>query len=104
MFKDGHLYGMFSFKKYGDGPLKCVDIATGEIKWEQEGFGAGNVIRVGDNILALTDYGKLVLVAGSPAGYKQLADSEGVAGKMLEHAGAGRWPHLCAKHERGRCL
>ena len=47
MFKDGHLYGMLSFKKYGDGPLKCVDIATGEIKWEQEGFGAGNVIRVG---------------------------------------------------------
>ena len=81
VLKDGHLYGMFSFKKYGDGPLKCVDIATGEIKWEQEGFGAGNVIRVGDNILALTDYGKLVLVAGSPAGYKQLADSEGVAGK-----------------------
>lgn len=81
VLKDGHLYGMFSFKKYGDGPLKCVDIATGEIKWEQEGFGAGNVIRVGENILALTDYGKLVLVAGSPSGYKQLAESKAVAGK-----------------------
>lgn len=81
VLKDGHLYGMFSFKKYGDGPLKCVDIATGEIKWEEEGFGAGNVIRVGGDILALTDYGKLVLVAGTPAGYRKLAESNGVAGK-----------------------
>ena len=81
VLKDGHLYGMFSFKKYGDGPLKCVELATGKIKWEKEGFGAGNVIRVGDNILALTDYGKLLLVAGTPLGYRQLAASPAVTGK-----------------------
>jgi len=81
VLKDGHLYGMFSFKKYGDGPLKCVELATGKIKWEKEGFGAGNVIRVGDNILALTDYGKLVLVAGTPLGYRQLATTPAVTGK-----------------------
>jgi len=28
---DGHLYGMFQFKEYGDGPLKCVELATGKI-------------------------------------------------------------------------
>ena len=72
---------MFSFKKYGDGPLKCVDITTGEIKWEQEGFGAGNVMRVGNNILALTDYGKLILVAGTPNEYRKLAETSAVTGK-----------------------
>ena len=48
VYKDGYLYGMFSFKKYGEGPLACVEIATGDIKWEKEGFGPGNVILVGD--------------------------------------------------------
>lgn len=81
VLKDGHLYGMFSFKKYGDGPLKCVEIATGKIKWEQEGFGAGNVVRVGGNILALTDFGSLVLVAGNPEKYQELSRSKAVSGK-----------------------
>ena len=26
VYHDGHLYGMFSFKKYGDGPLQCVEL------------------------------------------------------------------------------
>ena len=81
VLKDGHLYGMFSFKKYGDGPLKCVEIATGKIKWEQEGFGAGNVVRVGDNILALTDFGSLILVSGSPEKYQELSRSKAITGK-----------------------
>ena len=44
MVKDGYLYGMFSFKKYGVGPAECVDIRTGDVKWKQPGFGAGQVI------------------------------------------------------------
>ena len=34
---DGHLYGIYGFKKYGDAPLGCVDIRTGELKWEHDG-------------------------------------------------------------------
>ena len=81
VLKDGHLYGMFSFKKYGDGPLKCVELATGKIKWEKDGFGAGNVILVDGNVLALTDFGELVLVEGTAQGYKELARIKAVAGK-----------------------
>ena len=29
VLQDGHLYGMFQFKEYGSGPVKCVDIRTG---------------------------------------------------------------------------
>ncbi|HTL16769.1 MAG TPA: PQQ-binding-like beta-propeller repeat protein, partial [Patescibacteria group bacterium] len=46
--KDGYLYGMISFKKFSTGPLKCVDLKTGAVKWEQPGFGAGNVVLAGD--------------------------------------------------------
>ncbi|MGV3533706.1 MAG: alcohol dehydrogenase, partial [Chthoniobacteraceae bacterium] len=79
--KDGHMYGMFQFKEYGDGPVKCVDIATGDVKWEKAGFGPGNVILAGDKVLALSDKGELVLIAADPAGYKELARADVLDGK-----------------------
>jgi outer membrane protein assembly factor BamB len=79
--KDGYLYGMISFKKLANGPLKCVDIKTGELKWEQPGFGAGNVLLVGNDLVALADSGELVLVAADPNGYKELARTKAVKGK-----------------------
>jgi outer membrane protein assembly factor BamB len=79
--RDGYLYGMFSFKEYGSGPLACVDIRTGEKKWSQAGYGPGNVILTGDQLLALTDAGELVLVAAEPGAYKELARAKVINGK-----------------------
>ena len=79
--KDGYLYGIFCFKKFKTGPPKCVELATGKIKWEQPGFGQGNVILVGESLLVLTDYGDLVVVEAAPAAYKELARTKAVAGK-----------------------
>jgi outer membrane protein assembly factor BamB len=79
--KDGYLYGMISFKKFGQGPLKCVDLKTGQVKWAQPGFGAGQVLLVGNGLLALADDGQLVLVDPSPNAYKEVARFKAVAGK-----------------------
>lgn len=79
--KDGHLYGMFQFKEYGKGPVKCVDVATGNVKWEQRGFGPGQVILAGDQVVALSDAGELVLIATAPDGYKELARADVLDGK-----------------------
>lgn len=79
--KDGYLYGMFQFKEYAKGPMKCVNIATGEVKWEKEGFGPGQVILVGDQVVALSDAGELVAVAPEPTGYKELARAKILEGK-----------------------
>ncbi|HLH55519.1 MAG TPA: PQQ-binding-like beta-propeller repeat protein [Verrucomicrobiae bacterium] len=79
--KDGYLYGMISFKKFGNGPLKCIDLKTGQVKWEQPGFGAGNVVAVGNDLVALADDGELVLVEARPDGYKELARTKAVTGK-----------------------
>lgn len=79
--KDGHLYGMFSFKKYAVGPLKCVELATGRVVWEQPGFGAGNVTLVNGRLLALADSGQLVVVEANPAGYKEVCRTQAVGGK-----------------------
>ena len=79
--RDGFLYGMFSFKEYGEGPLMCVDIETGETKWSAPGFGPGNCIAVGDDIVALSDAGDVVLVEATPASYTERARARVLEGK-----------------------
>ncbi|MBL9167586.1 MAG: PQQ-binding-like beta-propeller repeat protein [Verrucomicrobiales bacterium] len=76
-----HLYGMFSFKEYGSGPMKCVEIETGKEVWAQAGFGPGNLILVDGALLALSDAGDLVLVKPDPSGYSELARTKAVEGK-----------------------
>ena len=81
VLKDGFLYGMFQFKEYGNGPVKCVDIRDGSVKWEQAGFGPGQVILAGDKVLALTDAGELVIFDAKPDAYRELARAKVLDGK-----------------------
>jgi outer membrane protein assembly factor BamB len=78
---DGHLYGMFSFKRYGRGPMQCVELATGEVKWSQADYGPGNLIMVGDKLLALSDSGELAVIKATPKAYNELARSKVLGGK-----------------------
>jgi len=78
---DGHLYGMISFKQFGKGPLKCLDLKTGTLKWQEPGFGSGNVILANGRLVALTDAGQVVLVNPTPTGYRELARFKAVTGK-----------------------
>lgn len=73
---DGHLYGMFQFKEYGTGPVKCVDIKTGDVKWEKPGFGPGHVIGVDRHVLALSDSGELVLIEATTSAYTEVARAD----------------------------
>ena len=81
VLKDGHLYGMFQFKLYGEGPVKCVDVKTGDVKWEKPGFGPGNVVLAGDKVLALSDAGELVIFEAKPDAYKEVARAKVLEGK-----------------------
>jgi len=81
VFLNGHLYGIFGFKDYGTGPMKCVELATGKVMWEQKGFGSGQVILVGNQVLALSDDGELVLVDAQPQAYTEVARAKVLAGK-----------------------
>jgi outer membrane protein assembly factor BamB len=79
--KDGYLYGMFQFKEYGSGPVKCVEIATGKVAWEQPGFGPGQVVLAGNHVLALADNGDLVAFDATPASYHEVARAKVLDGK-----------------------
>lgn len=79
--KDGYLYGMFQFKEFSTGALKCLELATGKEIWAQPNFGPGNVTLAGDKLVALTDAGQVVLISPSPAKYSELARFQAVTGK-----------------------
>lgn len=81
VYKDGYLYGMFSFKDFGKGPLDCVEVATGTVKWRQPGFGPGNVILAGGKLVALADNGEVVLIDPNPEAYKEIGRVQAVEGK-----------------------
>jgi outer membrane protein assembly factor BamB len=72
---------LFEFKKYGTAPLQCVELATGEIKWSERGFGPGNCILVGDKLVVLSDAGDVVLVDANPDGYNENGRINAVSGK-----------------------
>jgi outer membrane protein assembly factor BamB len=79
--KEGHLFGMFGFKKFGTAPMKCVELATGKVKWTQPGFGHGNVIMAGSVLVALSGAGELVLMEPSSEAYREIARAKILTGK-----------------------
>jgi outer membrane protein assembly factor BamB len=82
----GYLYGIFGQAKFGQAPLKCVEIATGQVLWSQGGFGPGGCTLVDGHILVLSDAGDLVLVKATPTAYKEVSRSHVLAGKCWNYA------------------
>jgi outer membrane protein assembly factor BamB len=81
IYHEGHLYGMFSFKKYGKGPLQCIELESGKVKWSKDGYGPGNLILSGKNLIALSDIGELAVVNATPTEYKELSRRKVIEGK-----------------------
>ena len=79
---DGYLYGCYGHGSYGTGPLKCIDIRTGKVMWEQAGFGHGQVIMAGNQLVATTDAGVLLLIEPTPKAYRELARADVIDGKV----------------------
>ena len=79
----GYLYGLFRF----DFPsqLKCVDLATGKVKWSGERFGEGGIVLVENQLLILSETGELVLVEASPQAYTELARVKALSGDCYNH-------------------
>ena len=62
--------GEFAYGFHGRqerGPvLRCISLKDGTVAWEAPSMGAGNLIRVKDNLIVLTEDGELILAEASP--------------------------------------
>jgi outer membrane protein assembly factor BamB len=70
--KDGYLYGIDGRQERG-GRLRCVELKTGQVKWEKERFGCASMILADGLIVALAEDGDLVLIDPTPEGYREKA-------------------------------
>ena len=101
---DGHLYGIFEFKKYGKAPLNCVELSTGKVKWSNRGFGPGNCILVGDKLVVLSDTGELVFVKAQPTEYEELSRQDVLEGKCWSTPAYADGKIFVRSTEEGACL
>ena len=60
----------------GTASLKCLDLNTWQVKWEESGMDYGTAVRVEGDLLVLTCGGELIRVAASADKYQEVARSK----------------------------
>lgn len=71
---EGHVYG------FNNDHLRCVELATGKLKWDQRGLGRGSVLIADRHLIALGQQGDLAIAAASPSGYEEKGRFKAVQG------------------------
>lgn len=71
----GFLYGIDGRQEGGRAELRCVEWATGKVRWSEKAFGCAGLINADGLILACRENGNVVLIDPSPDGYKELAQA-----------------------------
>ena len=71
---EGLLFGFHGRQEYGPS-LRCIDAATGAVKWSVDRFGAGSILRVSDRLLVLHEDGRLFLAPASASGFEPIAQA-----------------------------
>jgi outer membrane protein assembly factor BamB len=104
--KDGFLYGTHGREDVGVAELRCVEAATGKVRWSQAGYGVAHLILVGDKLLIQTAEGRIALAAADPAKYRELAAAQVTdqptralpalaAGRLYVRSGRGGGEVIC---------
>jgi outer membrane protein assembly factor BamB len=64
---EGNLYG------FSDDRFRCVDFATGKVKWEKAGLGRGSLVVADGRLIVLGGNGQLVLAQATPDSYSEVS-------------------------------
>ena len=83
--RDGFLYG-FDGRQEQTPRLRCVEAATGKVRWTQEDFGAGTLMVAGDQLLILTEKGELVVAPATPEHFRPTARARILKSECRAHA------------------
>ena len=77
VYHDGFLFGLHGRTDPGlETPtLRCVDVKTGTVRWKKD-FMAATIIKVGDDLLILSERGELIRAPASPDGFNPRARAQ----------------------------
>lgn len=79
VLKDGYLYGFDGRQEFGQ-TLRCVELATGKVMWNVDGFGAGTLLIAGDSLVIMRESGELALAPVSPKAFRFNARAQLIPG------------------------
>jgi outer membrane protein assembly factor BamB len=77
---NGFIYGIHGREDVGVAELRCVEAATGNVRWSKTGYGVAHIILAGDKLLIQKTDGQLALAAADPAAYRELATAHIASG------------------------
>jgi len=103
---EGFLYGTHGREDQGVAELRCVEVATGKVRWTQPNFGVAHAILADGKLLLQTADGRLALAAADAAKYRELASAQVAqeptralpalaAGQLYVRTGSGGGQLLC---------
>ena len=75
VYRDGYLYGYHGRQEYGQS-LRCIEMKTGKVLWNVDGFGAGTVTLAGSNLLLIRENGEMAIAPASPKEFRPLARAQ----------------------------
>jgi outer membrane protein assembly factor BamB len=85
---NGFLYGIHGRTDPGFEPpasLRCVELKTGKVRWEQNAFGAATLTLAGDQLFILTEKGELIRAPATPSAFKPLDRAQVLPTKVRAH-------------------
>ena len=68
---EGCLYGFDGRQETGQ-TLRCVDLESGEVRWNSAKLPGGNLLRVADKLVVVTEQGELWILRASPERFETL--------------------------------
>ena len=101
------LYGVHGRTDPGLGPgasLRCVEWATGKVRWSKDGFGAATMILAGDRLLILTERGELIRAQATPSGFKAEARAQVLSNQVRAHAALAEGRYYARSKDTLVCL
>lgn len=78
---DGHLYGIDGNERGRDTTLRCIEAATGAVKWSFKDPAHGAVSAAGGHLIVLGEKGELMVGKISPAEFKPVARAQVLGGQ-----------------------
>ncbi len=80
VYLNGHLFGVDG-NDGRDTTLKCIDAATGAVKWSRKGAGMGNLMAADGKLIVQWQKGEVAVVAADPSAYRELSRAQINGGK-----------------------
>jgi len=78
---DGHLYGVDGNTHGSAASLKCMELASGKVRWAHKWKGMGSLMAAGGKLIVLSEQGELIIAKASPKAFEPSARAKVLIGK-----------------------